>query len=251
MIYGHFAKAYDSFMRDAPYDLWVQYIDDILHGHITHANVKNDKILVVDIASGTGNITIPLAQKGYDIIGVDASEHMLAKAREKADENNLNILFLQQDMRKLDLFGTVDAALCVCDGLNYILTCDELLSVFKRVSMFLSPGGVFIFDMNTAYRFEFVSQGKTYTDSIDGASYIWGNEYDKTSCINKYSVDFYFIGDGARYTETHCQRAYPVQDVLNMLGQAGFSIIEIRDAYTSKPVSEKTWRVSFAANKNI
>ena len=118
LIYKGFARMYDALMADAPYDIWAAYIDGVLKKHLKRANEAQP--IVLDLACGTGNMTLRLAKMGYDMIGVDASEDMLAEAQRKAYEEGQSILFLAQDMQKLDLYGTVDAVASVCDGLNYI-----------------------------------------------------------------------------------------------------------------------------------
>jgi len=246
--YGGFALMYDALMADTPYDIWVSYIDGLL-GHWFKERESSAAPLVLDLACGTGNVTIPLAQKGYDLIGVDVSEDMLAEAQRKAFEENQNILFLAQDMRKLDLYGTIDAAVCVCDGLNYILTDEDILTVFKRVRLFLNPGGVFVFDMNTEYKFRVVFDDKTFEgEGAGGERYVWENKYDPATGVNEYEMLFYNMNGGEPFTETHRQRAYPPALICNMLFEAGFKTAAMRDGYSGNPLNEKSARVVFIAS---
>jgi len=196
------------------------------------------------MACGTGNITIPLAKMGYDMIGVDISADMLAQAQAKAD--GLRILFLAQDMRNLDLYGTVDAAICVCDGMNYILSEAELEAVFKRVRMFLNPGGVFIFDMNTEYKFKEILGDKSFTAETDGAAYEWDNYFDADKWLNEYRVTF-ASDDCESFIEVHYQRAYPVDMVSNLLKKAGFDKVKVCDGYSDNAPRHECIRVVFIA----
>jgi len=244
-MYGGFARMYDALMTDAPYEIWAAYIDGLLGEWFKGAT---DTPLVLDLACGTGNITLRLAKAGYDLIGVDASEDMLAEAQRKAYEEKAKILFLAQDMRELDLYGTIDAAVCVCDGMNYILTPEDLLTVFKRVRLFLNPGGVFIFDMNTEYKFKELLKDSVFEDQgNNGESYVWENHYDPHTMINEYRMLFYTMGEGEPFTELHRQRAYPPADICNMLMEAGFSAVSMRDGYSGEPFKEDCVRVVFIA----
>jgi len=271
--YGGFARVYDALMTDAPYEQWAAYIDSILREKagkpvsntadmnserpIRHEagrnSLCNEKIteipqIVVDLACGTGSITLRLAAMGYDMIGVDASEDMLAEAQRKAYEQNASILFLAQDMRELNLFGTVDAAVSVCDGLNYILSEGELLSVFKRVRLFLNPSGVFIFDMNTEYKFKEVLQNRVFEGKgADGEAYEWENHYNPETKINEYHVVFHGEDDEP-FSELHRQRAYSPEDVCGLLTQAGFTEVVIRGDYTNDPPRPDSMRVVFVAS---
>jgi SAM-dependent methyltransferase len=232
--YRGFAAVYDLFMeKDIPYHIWAGFIDKILRDVLP---VTNRKPVVLDLACGTGNITLRLARRGYDMIGVDASEDMLTQAQAKAFIQRQRVLWLAQDIRALDLYGTVDAALCTCDGLNYILEPDELREVFGRVRLFLNPGGVFIFDVNTEYKYKEILGSKSFGDEAGGAKYIWNNTYDPVTQINEYRLRFYIKGDNpATFDEVHRQRAYNLGSLTHWLMDAGFHSIQIRDGYSDAP----------------
>jgi len=236
--YKKFAAVYDIFMaRDIPYDAWAAYIDDTLGGK---------PAIVLDLACGTGNMTLRLAERGYDMIGADASEDMLAQAQNKAFDQGYRILWLLQDMRRLDLYGTVDAVTCVCDGLNYIIKPDELWEVFRRVRLFLNPGGIFIFDMNTEYKFKEILAEGTFGDAAEGAEYQWDNRYDAETKINEYRLSFSPAEQSPLvYKERHLQRAYDIGAVSNWLMDAGFASVRLRDNYTHQPPKADTTRVTF------
>ncbi|MCL2216174.1 MAG: class I SAM-dependent methyltransferase [Defluviitaleaceae bacterium] len=240
---------YDALMSDAPYDIWAAYIDGLL-GEWFNERESSDAPLVLDLACGTGNITLRLAKLGYDLIGVDASEDMLAEAQRKSYEQSLatNILFLAQDMRELDLYGTVDAVVCVCDGMNYILNDRDLAEVFRRVRLFLNPGGVFIFDMNTEYKFKEVLKDNIFEARAEsGEAYVWENRYDPQTNINEYHMTF-TMAEGEAFSELHRQRAYPPANVRDKLLDAGFSAVAIRDGYSGESLKVESSRVVFIAS---
>ncbi|MCL1843969.1 MAG: class I SAM-dependent methyltransferase [Defluviitaleaceae bacterium] len=250
-MYEGFASMYDALMHDAPYEIWAAYIDGFLSEWFK--GKKGYKGIILDIACGTGNITLRLAEMGYDMIGVDSSEEMLAEACRKAHEKNAEILFLAQDMRELNLYGTVDAAVCVCDGLNYILNADELLEIFKKIKLFLNPGGVFIFDMNTEYKFENFAKQIFEDTGAGGESYEWQNNYEPSTKINEYNMVFFMYDkNGNRtedeaFTELHRQKAYPLADICNLLLKAGFASVAMRDSYSNNPPKPESTRVVFIA----
>jgi len=239
-IYSGFAYLYDVLMESTPYKDWAAYIDRVLKQFLQKSNA-----IVLDLACGTGSITLPLAQMGYDMIGVDMSIDMLSQAQAKV--TNEKILFLAQDMRKLDLYGTVDAAISTCDGLNYILDETELASVFKRVMMFMNPQGVFIFDMNTEYKFKEVLGNKGFTVKKDTASYDWDNSYDAKTGINEYRVTFEHMG-GEPFCELHHQRAYPSEMICDFLRNAGFETVRMYDGYSDDSPNEKSVRIVYIAS---
>ncbi|MEG1294731.1 MAG: class I SAM-dependent methyltransferase, partial [Clostridium sp.] len=146
--YTSFARVYDTFMDNIPYEEWADYLQEIL---------KREKVengLVLDLGCGTGTLTEILASRGFDMIGVDNSVDMLEIAMEKKEQSGQDILYLLQDMRTFELYGTVGAVVSICDSLNYILEETELEQVFRLVNNYLDPGGVFIFDFNTVYKYK-------------------------------------------------------------------------------------------------
>jgi len=236
-IYQHFARVYDIFMADTPYEQWAGYIDEIFH---RYGVLQNG--LILDLACGTGTMAFLMSKKGYDVIGVDASEDMLSEAYQK----KLSLdgpLFLNQDMRALDLYGTIDAAYSCCDGMNYLLTEEDFLLVLRNVALFLNPGGIFIFDLKMDKRYQNLGDG-TYYDDTEDASYIWKNHYDPVSCTNEYRVEF-FLNNGDSFTETHKQRAYKMECVKELAKTAGFQMLAVTKAYSDNPASEDNGRVTF------
>ena len=164
---------------------------------------------------GTGSLTELLAQEGYDMIGVDFSEDMLQIAMEKREESGLPILYLLQDMREFELYRTVRAVVSICDSMNYILDYGELVQVFSLVNNYLDPGGIFIFDLNTEYKYREILAQSTIAEDREESSFIWDNDYDETERINEYDLTLFIKEDGdlyRKYRETHFQRAYTLDE---------------------------------------
>lgn len=244
-IYGGFASVYDRFMDNIPYDAWVKYLWELLE----QQGVKEG--VVVDLACGTGEVTRRLAEHGYQMIGVDLSEEMLQFAQNKCRED---ILWIHQDMRKLELHAPVSAMVCICDGMNYICSTEDLERVFARVAQFLEPEGVFIFDMKTDYFYREILGNRTFAENREDASYIWENEYHGEERMNEYLLTVYALEDDEkdlflRTDELHRQRAYEVAEVEGCLMHQGFCGIEVYEAFTKKKPGIRTERLYFVAKK--
>lgn len=240
-IYGQFAQIYNQFI-EAPYLQWANYIEKIWAKFGTKPN------LVLDLACGTGVLTNILSNRGYDMIGVDLSVEMLAVAQ----RTNPKILFLQQDMRKFELYGSVDAIVCTCDSLNYILDNKQLEQVFKQAEFYLNPKGMMIFDINTEYKYSKILADNNFSSVSKTGAYIWENSYDETKARNQYQVTF-FIGEHdklySRYEEIHIQKAHKPEEIKNALSAAKLNLIGEFDELTFNPPHNHSERVFFVAQK--
>ncbi len=247
--YESFARVYDELMDNVPYEEWTKFYVDIL---------KKNGIadgLVCELGCGTGNMTELLAVAGYDMIGIDNSEEMLLIAREKAakarQENE--ILYLIQDMREFELYGTVRACVSVCDCVNYVLDEEELVEVFRLVNNYLDPKGVFAFDFNTTYKYEHVIGDTVIAENREDCSFIWENFYDEEQQINEYDLTIFVRQDDDRYekfTETHLQRGYTLQQMKDMLSRSGLVFVEAIDMDTQKEPTQATERICIVAREN-
>lgn len=244
-MYEEFAFVYDEFMQEVPYEAWADYIEKIWETWGCRPE------LVLDLACGTGNLTRILARRGYEMIAADQSEEMLELARAKAWEDGTDILFLQQDMREFELYGTVGSIICTCDSLNYLLEEDELLRVFRLADNYLDPEGLFIFDVNTEYKFREVLADQVRAETFEDAAYIWENSYDEEQRINEYLVTF-FRREGELYRrdeEAHYERAYPAATLTALLEQAGLKVLGVYDAFTLEPPRPDSERICFVARE--
>ncbi len=266
--YTSFAQVYDLFMDNVPYEEWSRYVISLL---------KEEKIengLVLDLGCGTGKMTRLLAAAGYDMIGIDYSEDMLEIAREyqydqsaledvgladidseessDGTEADIKILYLQQDMREFELYGTVRAVISICDSMNYILEEDELLRVFKLVNTYLDPKGVFIFDLNTRYKYEELLGETTIAENREESSFIWENYFDEEEGINEYDLTLFIQEAGGlyrKYEETHYQKVYDLDTVKCLLEEAGMEFVAAYDAFTKEPVKEDSERIYIIARE--
>lgn len=244
--YTDFALVYDTLMDNTPYEVWCERIVSILR----ESGIKKD--IVLDLGCGTGTLTELLAKKGYDMIGVDLSYEMLARAMEKREQSGLPILYLQQDMREFELYGTVKAVVSVCDSLNYLLEDEDIIETFKLVNNYLDPEGLFIFDFNTVYKYRNVIGDTTIAENREDCSFIWENFYHEEDCINEYEVTF-FIKEGEyfrRFEEIHYQRGYTLEKMKEFLTQAGMDFVNIKDADTWDEVTEVSERICIVAKEH-
>lgn len=245
MIYSNFAYIYDKLMYDVDYIKWANYIEDIFRQN----GIKPE--LVADIACGTGNFAIEMSTRGYDMIGIDISVDMLNCAKEKSQARGQDILFLCQDMTDFELYGTVDAIVCLMDSVNYITSKRDLNSFFKLVKNYLNPSGIFIFDINTPYKFEKKLENNVFYDIGDDITYIWQNNYDRKKKLCEFDLTF-FVKEGdsyKRYEETHIERSYLTDELKTILEKTGLKLIGIYDELEFSKPSKKSERVFFVSKK--
>lgn len=246
--YESFARVYDMFMDNIPYKEWCSYLTGLLKEY----GVEDG--LVLELGCGTGNATRLLSNAGYDMIGVDNAPDMLEIALEKKEEEGQDILYLCQDMREFELYGTVKAIVSICDSMNYITEDEDLLEVFKLANNYLDPEGVFIFDLNTVYKYEEILGEQTIAENREDASFIWDNYYDEEEQINEYDLAL-FIPEGEdglyrKYEEVHYQRAYELERVKELLKEAGMEFVTAYDAFTKNPVNETSERIYIVAREH-
>lgn len=245
--YTSFARVYDTFMDNIPYDEWAMYLTGILKEY----GVSDG--LVLELGCGTGNMTELLAEKGYDMIGVDNAEEMLEIAIEKRERSGHDILYLLQDMREFELYGTVAAVVSICDSVNYITEEEDLLEVFRLVNNYLDPGGIFVFDFNTLYKYKEVIGDRTIAENREECSFIWDNYYYEEERINEYELSLFIQekeGLYRKYEETHYQKAYELDEMIRMVKAAGMEFVAAYDAFTRELPGEESERIYVIAREN-
>ena len=241
--YQSFAQVYDLFMDNVPYEEWCEYIRDILHQY----GIEDG--LLLDLGCGTGKMCRIMSQYGYDLIGIDNSIEMLDIARE---QNDAGILYLNQDMREFELYGIVRAVYCACDSVNYILSEEELTSVFKLVNNYLDPRGLFVFDFNPEYKYRELLAENTFAENREDGSFIWENYYDEEEEINEYDLTLFIKDDHGkfeRFGETHFQKSYTLETMRRLIEAAGMEYVAAYDAYTFDPVREDSERITIIARE--
>lgn len=277
--YTDFASVYDTFMDETPYEEWAEFIHKLIkeYGISKPVSEKNEeaetapakensdatvsetemldseKNLVLDLGCGTGTLTELLYRKGYDMIGVDYSQEMLNIALSKKEKSGSGILYLCQDMRELDLYSTVGTVISACDSVNYLLEGEEVVETFRLINNYLYPGGVFIFDFNTVYKYEQVIGDTTIAENREDCSFIWDNFYHDEDCINEYDLTI-FVKEGKnelfrKFTETHYQRGYTLEEMKSFVEQAGLKFIKAIDADTHQSPTEMSERIYIVARE--
>ncbi len=245
--YSDFAIVYDVFMDETPYEKWCDFLVELLEKY------KIPKGLLLDLGCGTGTLTELLARRGYDMIGVDNSPGMLSVAMEKREKSGSDILYLLQDMREFELYGTVGAVLSVCDSLNYLLEEEELVQTFCLVNNYLDPKGIFIFDFNTVYKYKEVIGDTVIAENREDCSFIWENYYHEEEEINEYELSIFVKEEEnlfRKFEESHYQRGYSLPRMKQALERAGMEFVAALDADTLGEVHEKSERIYCIARES-
>lgn len=288
--YTGFAQVYDTFMDDTPYEEWCDYLTELIEKHRTDKavaeggskrgidvygavidmenadgsaendtcviseNLRQEQNTILDLGCGTGTLTELFAAKGYDMIGVDNAQEMLQAAMDKRAVSGADILYLLQDMRSFELYGTVGAVICVCDSINYLLEEEDVVRTFRLVNNYLFPEGVFIFDFNTVYKYKEVIGDATIAENREQCSFIWENYYHEAEEVNEYDLTIFVQEDEAedtyrRFHETHYQRGYRPEQMTDCLRRAGLRFVEAIDADTHGAVCDTSERIYIVARK--
>lgn len=246
--YDFLAGCYDELTYDVRYTAWANYLEKQFRRRGLPGNT------VLDLACGTGSLTQELARRGYEMIGVDRSPEMLAQAAEKNGQTDgILPIFLCQPMEKLDLYGTIDACVCCLDSVNYVTDPKKLKRAFQRVHLFLMPGGLFVFDVNTPEKLAGLD-GQVFLDETEDAYCVWRAEYSPRSRICSYYMDLFRLdresGRWDRGEELHRERAYCADELTEFLEQAGFRDIKIFGNLKMRPPVPGEDRIFFVARKD-
>ena len=240
--YVNFADVYDTLMRDVDYGAWAEFL---------RARLPEPPARVADCACGTGEMTIRLKKLGYDVTGVDVSESMLAVAGEKARKAGQSIPFIRQDMRRLALHRPADAVTCVCDGVNYLASREDMRAFFKSAANALKPNGVILFDISSRYKLAEVLGMNTFAEDDGERAYIWKNAYDDENKLIEMELSFFVKRGGAyeRFTERHIQRAHSRVEVEHALEASGFEAVEVYGGIDMSAPEDETERLYFFARR--
>ncbi len=244
-IYGKFANIYDSIMTEVPYDEWLEIILDILK-----ENEINDGI-VADIACGSGEMTIRMADKGYDMIGLDMSPSMLERARDKS--TGRDILYICQDMREMEFYGTIRAAICMFDSINYLTEYEDLVQTFKLVNNYLDIEGLWIFDFNTIHKYRMSGEESTIAEDDEEISFIWNDTFYEEDDINEIDITFFVKQENGlyeRFNECHIQRGYDLETMKAAIEESGLIFVKAIDANTKKEADDNSERIIMVAREN-
>ena len=242
--YGAFADVYETLMDNVPYDSWFERIHELL----LEAGLPEG--IVAELGCGTGSMTRRLAAAGYDMIGIDASPDMLDRARDYDSDRN-EILYLLQDMRSFELYGTVRSVVCCCDSINYITEPDEVREVFRLVNNYLDPKGLLVIDFHTPYYYSEVLKEQTIAEVRDDVAMIWENEEAGEGIHRLYVTIFQETEDGTyeRFEEDHEQRGYTPEDMKMLALEAGLTDVHFYDGYTKEPATDRSERIVMTARE--
>ena len=238
--YTSLAAYYDKLNSHVPYEQWAEF----LHRTVSEFGNGTENIWL-DLGCGTGAITLPLSRLGHEMIGIDISPDMLMIARDRACDAGENILWLCQDMRKFELYGTVDAIVCCLDSLNYLPSRQGLEACFRLVNNYLGPGGIFIFDVNTPYKFKNIYGNNDYILEADGVFCGWHNEYDAHHGSCTFDLTIFAENEDGSYDRFHeIQREYCYSDAVlrDCIAKSGLEIIDVWSDFDRSPASEQDER---------
>lgn len=243
--YGYFADVYDILTSNIDYKKLCGYYDRIITKH------GGKRGILLDLACGTGSVSIEMKKLGYDVIGVDLSTDMLSAAKEKPHDG---IEYLCQDMCSLDLYGTIDVAVCVLDSVNHLDSEEDILRCFKSVSLFCDPGGVFVFDVNTLKKHREVLGENTYVYDMDEVYCVWQNFYDYEIDDGRVDISLDIFkadksGSYDRFCEDFSELALPIDRMKELLCTAGFEVLAVYDYMTENSGNEDCEKVLFCCTK--
>lgn len=240
--YEEFASLYDRLMDDFDYERWYQYIEEIFNKYRRPNNI-------LEMACGTGNISHYLAKAGYNLTAFDLSEEMLSIAYNKLIKFD-NIKLFQQDMRDFNIGEKFDTVIATCDSINYITNSRDLLNSFKNVYNHLNEEGLFIFDINSYYKLKSIIGNNTFIEDREDVFYIWQNSYDDRDDICEFYLTFFKSeneNNFKRIDEVHYEKAYKIEQIIDLLKKAGFKNVDYYDAFTFNPINSKSERINLVA----
>ena len=240
--YHIFSQFYDNLTFNVDYEKRADYLQSVL------SLWAHEPGLALDLACGTGSMTLALKQRGWDVFGVDGSPEMLSVAMDKAYDREVSVLFLCQQMERLDLYGTIDTCVCTLDSLNHITDKTQLQEAFDRVALFMNPGGLFVFDVNTVFKHREILGNNTFVYDTDEVYCVWQNSLKENNIVS-IELDLFERNGGvySRCTERFRERAYPVDELKEMLAEAGFETLAVYDDMTTEPLRENSDRAVFVA----
>lgn len=243
--YSDFAEFYDCLTQNVGYDKKADYLLELFKRHNHNAG------LTLDLACGTGTLTLELKKRGIDIYGIDASCEMLTIAQQKAFENGQNIMFICQKMQNLNLYGSIDTCICSLDSINHLTSSSDVQKTFDRISMFMNPGGLFVFDANTVYKHKYVLGDNCYIYDTKKVFCAWQNNYNEKNNKVMITLDF-FEPDGKLYrrsSEQFSERAYTRSEMTEMLTKAGFELEAVYDDMSFEVPKQNSEREIYVVRK--
>ncbi|MBR3781267.1 MAG: class I SAM-dependent methyltransferase [Clostridia bacterium] len=245
MSYDDFSRYYDLLTDNVEYKKRADYFCRLL------SMCGINEGILLDLGCGTGSMSFEMADRGFDVIGVDSSIGMLSAAQQKMFENAKHILLLNQKMQEIDLYGTVDCAVCVLDGINHLESGADVRKTFEKVSLFMNKGGAFAFDVNTIHKHKNILADNAFVFEPEGVFCAWQNSYNSSDNSVEISLDFFEEEDGVYYRacESFTEKAYELDEIKKWLEESGFEVVGIYDDMTTENVKPHSERAVFLARK--
>jgi SAM-dependent methyltransferase len=243
--YSAFARYYDQLTANIDYKRRGWFFNELIKKYKTTGGN-----ILLDLACGTGSISEAMAELGYDVIGVDNSDEMLGIALDKKFDSGLPIQYLCQDMRKLDMFGTVDITVCALDSINHLSSLDDVRKVFGSVAFFSEEGGLFIFDVNTVYKHRHILANNTFTYETDSVYCVWENTLVPETDEVKMQLEFFELEENGMYSrssDSFSEKAYSEEDIEKLLEECGFEFLGKYSDDSFEPPKEDSQRIVYAA----
>lgn len=249
--YSVISKYYELLNSEVDYPAMADFLSKAIKKY-----QKYDTELVLDLACGTGALTRELAKIGYDMTGIDISYDMLSVANENRIKDGQDVLYLCQDMREFELYGTVDAVVCCLDSINYLLDIEDVKKCFAHVHNYLVPDGIFIFDINTPKRFKNGYDGRDYIIEEDGILLAWQNYFDDESGICDFVLSLFSEdkdGRYIRYDEEQSEKMYQRDEIEKCICDTGFKLLGVFADYNYTPADEENnrWYFVCRCQKNV
>ena len=245
MSYGVFAQFYDNLTQNVDYKTKADYLCSLFE------RFNHDPGCMLDLACGTGTLTIELKKRGIDIFGADMSSEMLTEAQMKAFDEELEVLFLKQKMQSLTLYGTIDTCICTLDSISHLSGKKQVQQTFDRVSYYMEQGGLFVFDVNTIYKHERILADNTFVYDTDDVFCVWQNTYSDDLHKVRIELDFFIPEEGhyIRESESFSEYAYSRAEIEEMLINSGFEVLAVYEDMTFDEPKDDTQRMTFTARK--
>ena len=243
--YSAFARYYDELTANIDYRKRGEYFHEIIQRFKT-----TSENILLDLACGTGSISEVMDSLGYDVIGVDNSDEMLGIAMDKKFDSGAEIQYLCQDMRELDMFGTVDVTICALDSINHLASLDDVKCVFEKVAFFSEQDGLFIFDVNTVYKHREILASNTFTYETEHVFCVWENTLEPDTLEVKMELSFFELEENGLYSRSSdgfSEKAYSEADIERLLAECGFELLGKYGDDTLEPPKADSQRIVYAA----